>query len=295
MNERSWLAKLVLDQLLRLGQAVLYGSLFIALCAASLVMVTCRQLTIEPTCGIPAVFVFFATLGVYNIHHLMGMNRAAATPQAFWVKNHRFGVLLLSIIGVGGAGFFFFQLRLPAQLLAVALAFIVVSYELKAFRDFLTHAFGGRLVLLKTFVIAAVWTAATVLIPAWNAQHPADNMHLALMLLNRFAFISLLALCFDARDQISDSRRGLLTIPVRFGMDFTLYLYRALTAASFVLIVVMYVLLWPSAAMAIALTLSVLAAYFAVSRADQVSSPYYYPMLVDGQMLLQWMLVMLLT
>ncbi|MCS6917974.1 MAG: UbiA family prenyltransferase [Chitinophagales bacterium] len=291
MQTRQLLLDVLYQQSMRLINVLLFGNLFIALCGAACTAATSLQLGTGDYEHAPVAFVFFSTLGVYNLHALLGRRQPVGEVVEPWVRAHRFHILLLCIIGFGGAAVFFFQLSVAAQVLAISLGVVVAGYVLPVFHPLRQRILTSRFGLMKSFVVAGVWTLLTVWLPLWQAEKETSLLQAVLLLAQRFCWLSMLSLCFDTRDQNADERNQVLTLPVRYGPSGTAYMYRLLAAAATVLTVVTYVILYWNLAVALPLLTSVVLSYGIVRRANRQQSPYYYLLLVDGQMLVQWLLL----
>jgi len=76
----------------------------------------------------------------------------------------------------------------------------------------------------KVFLIAGVWTLATVVFPCLAVpRHPEGAIGPAILflILARFAFVVAITLPFDLRDMEADRREGTLTLPLRLGWPAT--------------------------------------------------------------------------
>jgi 4-hydroxybenzoate polyprenyltransferase len=282
----------------RLADPIIFGNFFIALCAAGLVVTTYYQLGHAPRFDRLTFFIFFATLALYNFHRLMGVRKILPEDLGeitTWAARNQFTQFMLIIIGVGGMGFFLFQLPLKVIFTFIPLGLIAVFYEIPLLK--LNEQFHRirNLWLSKTFLITIVWSVSTALLPAMNVGHSLLDYHVWLVLLERGIFIFLIALCFDARDVIYDQRDGIQTIPVVYGEEVTKRLYRILSASLLLLAVFHYFLLRQYWGAGVAMVLSALCTYLAVSKTFPRKNDYYYLFVADGMMLLQFVLTAILV
>lgn len=276
---------------LRLLGWLLYSHLFLALCAGAITQATLLQLGVEGPLPAAAWFVAFATLGVYNLHHLLGPKQTASAHLQHWLRSNGFSVLLLCVIGLGGAAVLFFLLPFAAQVLALVLAVVVALYELPAARRWRSALLHGQLGVLKSFVVAGVWALATVLLPVWDQAAVVGLAPLLLILVVRFAFFAMLALAFDARDRDVDGANGLNTLPVRYGFAFVRQGMLLLALVAVVAGIILHTFILPDLIRALAITTSLLLTLVVASRTPQPNQTIRYLLLVDGQMLLQWLLL----
>jgi len=279
-----------------LADALIFGSFFISFCAASLVLETYLLFGHKPVFDGLTFFVFFSTLALYNFHRLMGVRRIKAEDHGLitgWAAKHQFTLLMFFLIGIGGSGFFVFQLFSKTQIFftLIPLAAISIFYELPLVKYNKQFERIRNLWMSKAFIIMAVWSITTALLPAMNIHYRLLNYNVLLVLLERLVFIFLLALSFDARDVEFDRRDNLKTIPVVYGEEQTMRLYRIFSILLFVLINVHYVVITQRWMIAIAMTLSCVLTYLAVSKSRPHKSDYYYMFIVDGMMLAQFLLI----
>jgi len=289
----------VLKQILRrFTDTIIFGNFFIAACAAGLVSETYVLLGYRPIFDGLTFFVFFSTLGLYNFHRLMGVRRIKPEDRGAitgWAAKHQFTLLMLVIIGLGGMGFFFFQLPVKIISVLVVLGTVSVFYELPLVKYNKRFERLRNLWLSKAFLITLVWAFTTALLPAIKANVSLADYSVWLIMIERIMFIFILALCFDARDVIFDRKDSIKTIPIVFGMEMTNRLYAIFSVLFFSLCLVHFLFLQTEWGTAIAMILSSGATYWVVSRTEPRRSDYYYMFLADGMMLLQFLLTLILA
>ncbi len=282
----------------RILNPFIFGNIIIAICALVLSLETYQQLQLPLRLDGLAMLIFFATLSLYNVHRLLVVARLQ--PQDYgvvtaWAAQHRFTLFMLALIGAGGVAFFVFQTSLLIFGILAVLGAVSLLYELPLIKK--TNRFRSlrNLWIHKAFMITSVWTLATAFLPAVNAHVPLSDYHLWLVLAERMLFIFIIALCFDARDVEFDSKEGLKTIPILYGPVFTQHLYKGLSAMLIIMAVIHYVLLLQDYATGLAMILSAGITYFVVQRTSSKQSDYYYIFIVDGMMILQFLLIALLS
>ena len=146
-----------------------------------------------------------------------------------------------------------------------------------------------RVPLLKAFLIAYVWSALTVLLPllylGLDLLLPA---HIWLFV-RRFLYVFALAVLFDIRDFTRDQVTGIFTFPVMMGIPYT----KALCLTVMLLFLLLTPLHTdPADMLALAGSGIVSAAVIILAGEDRPES--YYLGLVDGMMLLQFLLALVL-
>lgn len=284
----------------QIADILIYGNFFIALCAASLVLETYILLGYPPVFDGLTLFVFFSTLALYNFHRLNGIRRIKAEDQGLitgWAARHRFTLLMLVIIGIGGAAFFIFQLVNRPRILLMLIPLFVVSvfYELPLVKYQREFARIRNLWLSKAFLITTVWAITTALLPALNIRFSLRDPDVWTVVIERLIFIFILALCSDARDVVFDRSDNLKTIPIVYGPKTTRELYKILSLWFFGITFIHYVILVHRWEIAIAMAVSCALTYMVVSKTNPRKPDYYYMFFADGMMLVQFVLTWLLT
>lgn len=281
-----------------IADPVIFGNFFISLCAASLALETYLILEMPLKFDGLIFFIFFATLALYNFHRLMGVRRIKPEDRGEitgWAAKHQFTLLMLIIIGIGGMGFFFFQLPASVGLIFIPLGAVAVFYEIPLVKHGKRFERLRNLWFSKAFLITLVWSVTTALLPALNAGLYWLDFRIWIVLIERAIFIFILALCFDARDVVFDARDGVKTIPVVYGQEATVRLYRILSGAfvfvSLSHLLLLYWLPWIAAAMLGSIGLT----FYAVSKTAPRKSDYYYMYIVDGMMIVQFLLIAVMS
>lgn len=272
----------------------IFGNFFISLCASALVLSTYILLGLPPKFDGLVLFVFFATLALYNFHRLMGIRKIKPEDQGEitgWAARHQFALLMLIIIGVGGMGFFFFQLPSTIGLVFLPLGSVTLLYELPLLKFEKQFQRLRNVWFSKALVITAVWGITTAIFPALNAGIPLTDFRIWMVFIERILFIAIIALCFDARDVIYDAREGLKTVPVVFGEAVTLRLYQILAGALAVVSGLHLLILQWQPWSAFAMLISTATTFIVVTKAREKKGDYYYLFVVDGMLLLQWLLL----
>ncbi|WP_048922332.1 UbiA prenyltransferase family protein [Rufibacter radiotolerans] len=277
----------------RILKFILYSNIFLALCATALVWET-YLLTNMPISLRLGVIVFFSTFFIYNVDSLLPYKfnqEGGHTPRAAWIQKNRLELIFLSLGSALSVLFlywtaifdlnFWFLLHLVVVAGLYSVAIVPEGDRYIPLRD---------IPLLKVFLIAYVWSAVTVQLPLMEAGRDLFAGENLLIFLRRFLFLFALTLVFDIRDLYKDKQSGTLTFPGKWGVLKTKQI--ALAA------LVLYVLLAPlsmSWAAAIGLGLAGVGAALVVWNAHQYRSQYYFLVLADGMMLVQFILVWLLS
>ena len=267
----------------RLLDAVLYSSAWLAAAAAAQTAATLHQ---WPPITVPGyrllALVFAATLLVYNLDAALPFKHrepAGTSVRKAWQQRHR--RLLLALAGGAAvvAGSFFLAdgwwRYLPLLLPLAALA-LLYSWPLgrwpgrpRALRE---------VPLLKGFLIATVWTAVTVGLPALVLHQPLA--YFSGLLGQRFCLIMVITIVFDIRDYGRDRRAGTRTFPGVLGVGRAKVLALVFLAASAALGLA-------RGAAPLAVLLPALLTAAVVAAADESRGDYFYALLTDGLLLVQ--------
>jgi 4-hydroxybenzoate polyprenyltransferase len=270
-----------------------FGNVLIALAAVALVMATYLQLTGQLLFRPYLVVVFFATFLVYNFHRWIGIkdDHEAGAGRSRWAIRNRF--LVKSFIVSGAAGLCISALFLKGniKLLLLPLFIITFAYSLPLLKG---HTSGKRLrdiPWMKTFVIAFVWTVVTVLLPAVR-EGVGFGRDIAFMLAERFLFILAITIPFDIRDIEDDRRKQVISLAVSLGEKRARLLSYSLVAAFALTVGFHYKDGFTG--IAFGLLLSMAPVIYLVSRARAGASEFLYLLWLDGTMILQFLIILLL-
>lgn len=272
-----------------LTDAVLYSSIWLSVAALGLMWTTFLfwRVHIPPQLG---GLIFSATLFLYNLDSVLPYKQGqqpGLSQRKQWMRQHRrllVGVALVA--GIVAGVLFLLDARLHLTLFLGHLGAISVLYSMPLVRR------GGRwwalrdLPLLKVFLIGYVWAAVTVWIPALYLGRGVGEPVVLVLFLRRFLFVLALAFVFDIRDYTKDRLTGTRTFPGVFGIQTTKYvaLGALLVAAGLV----------PPGAPAgheAALRLPLLVAALVVWFAEESRPDYYFALLTDGVLLVQFLAV----
>ena len=284
----------MIELLKKIINLLLFGNFFIALCAVAMALQTeyllYGQLAWTPWIG----FIFFATLFLYAIHRIVGLKKVAP-----FLKKYRYAIIhsfkshikFYALLGGLGALYFFFQLSFTSQILLIIPAILSLGYVLpvvrgnKRLRDFN---------YIKIFLIACIWAVITVIIPVLERS---DILGTSLLLLftERFLFIFAITLPFDIRDLKIDAHINVKTIPGRIGIEKTKWLAGVLLILFFMAALGNYFLGTYSFWVIMALFFSAVSSLYFVWQSDKTDGDYFFTGLMDGTMIIQFLLVLLFS
>ena len=195
-------------------ELLIYSNVFVSLCVASLTSVTFLLYGVHDIRVI--LLSFFSTLSYYNFLRLFKLSeyQKGLSPLSRWVVDHKLVTSSLGVLGLGMSVFLLWAYPFRNWWYFSPLFFLALFYTLPL--RFGSYFFQLReLPGLKIFLIAFMWTFATVRLPL-SLVGAQDQPFLWLMELLRFLFILAITIPFDIRDLAYD-RPHLMTIPQHFG------------------------------------------------------------------------------
>ena len=270
---------------------LLYSNLWIALAALAMSAQT-QLLLIGSIQATPLLgFTFFATLFLYALHRIIGIQKARP-----FLKKGRFEVITqfkshiiaYAVLAAISAGLFFLQLPFNLQMATVAPCLIAAAYVLpflqgkRRLRD---------LNYIKIFLIAAAWSWITVLLPAIELGM-LWSIPMIFIALERAFFIFAIALPFDIRDLEMDRFNQVKTIPSQFGLRHTKRLAIVCLLVMALMAGINYHINVYHQGTIVAIGLSGLVTFVLIWYTDKMKHDYYFSGLIDGMMILQFLLVL---
>ncbi|UOQ54479.1 UbiA family prenyltransferase [Hymenobacter cellulosivorans] len=269
--------------------ALLYSSGLVAAAATSLTWATFLFWQVHIPFRL-ALLIFTATLFLYNIDSVLPYKfrqQAVLSGRKLWMIQHRRELFGLALVSLAVAAVLFwvdgwrhltlFLGHLAAISLLYSFPIVKLRGRWRALRDF---------PLLKVFLIAYVWAAITVWVPALYLNKALTAPVVLVLFGRRFLFILALAFVFDIRDYTKDLLSGTRTFPGIFGIRAAKILALLCLAASSLLI--------PqgiTSAHLLVLTVPTLLTSLIVWFADETRPDYYFALLADGIMVVQFLAV----
>lgn len=268
---------------------LLYSNLWIALAAVAMAAQTQYLLTgvVYPT---PLLgFIFFATLFLYAAHRIVGLKRSAPFQQSGRYRvigRFRSHIVFYALIAALCAALFYLQLpfrlmRAAAAPCLLALAYVMPLWKGKRLRD---------LHYIKIFLIAATWSWITVILPAVELGM-AYAFPLYAILLERILFVFAITIPFDIRDLDIDAYNQVKTLPAALGVLPSQRLAAAALLLMCLLAGLNYYLDVYQLMQFVALVSSAFLAVLLIYYAERTQHDYFFSGLVDGLMILQFVLV----
>ncbi|RNI23504.1 UbiA prenyltransferase family protein [Rufibacter latericius] len=268
---------------------ILYSNMFISLCAAGLVWETYLLSGIPISLRLGGI-VFFATLFVYNADSLLPYKFNQEVPQTLrtkWIKANRLELIVISVASVLCALYLYWTAIFELNFWFLLHLLVVAGlYSVPVVPEGERYIPLRDIPFLKVFLIAYVWSAITVQLPLMEVDRDLFSGDSLILFVRRFLFLFSLTLVFDIRDVHKDKLTETVTFPTKWGVPNTRKL------ALFMLL--LYALLVPAGTdplMRVALGLAGVGAGLVVWNAHEYRSQYYFLLLADGMMLVQFLLV----
>lgn len=205
------------------------ASIHVALAVYALTLITIKQLNI-PYDKYLLCFIFFATITGYNFVKYFGLAKFHHRSLANWLRIIQVFSLICFILMC----FYGFRLKRNTMIIVLLMTLITFFYATPFLpkKLFIDNKYNLRTIAgLKVYVIAFVWTVATVILPIINNNYPLD-FDLVTTAFQRYLYIVVLILPFDIRDLQYDSLK-LATIPQKIGIRNTKLLGLLLLALFF--------------------------------------------------------------
>lgn len=271
---------------------VLFTSLFSALCAVALCMATEKLLLhcMPPVFSPLHFFIMACTLAVYNAHYLIKKSTAELSDQYAWVQKNRKWNYVFLLLGFLLSIGFVFQMPPAVWQVCMLLALFSFAYSLPILPFKQKHRlkdFGW----LKIVLLATVWTSVTAVLPVLFWHYSILQFPFELFI--RFVFLFILCLAFDIRDMEVDLEAGIYTLPNKIGLQNTYTLIRILLFVFFALALIQYFRFALLSRLIINIV-SALLTLIAIRFAHKYPSDYNYILLLDGQMLLNGLLLLMI-
>jgi len=273
---------------------LLFSNIFIGLCAAAQAGLTYHLIHAECDKYVLGLL-FCSTLSLYNFSMFLAKpQHPLKSPfrRVRWIfTNYRFmtTITLIAVVSLIPLGLF---LTPASQVLMFFLGVIAVAYNLPLF-SVGDKKFGLRNIPgLKLFLIALIWSLSCVLLPILETGMPIPSSDTLVLIAKRFLFIAAITVPFDIRDLFQDRSNDLKTIPVVFG-ERKAYLFCQLL----LLIYLSLLFLFTKSIDAdfIGITLTIILTGWLIFKSNFKKNEYYYFLFLDGTMILQLVMVMVMN
>jgi 4-hydroxybenzoate polyprenyltransferase len=279
----------------RLFRYVVFGNIWVSFSAVCMLWTTEELFSLNSKPAL-AIFIFGATLFIYNFHRLFRMKAIYAkhsSDRHNWIINNRNHVIALSFLGfilVLAGGFVF----LNKETIRILLPFVLISlfYVIPIYRKEGIWIRLRDLPYVKIFLVALVWAFVTVclpfvILPDFTFQSLL-NPNIILTASNRFLFFFAITLPFDIRDLEHDRKNGVRTFASLLGVVGIKNLSRILLVIVTLIALFCYNRGYYFPGHALAIIVSCASTSWLIAKADEHSNEYYYSGWLDGSLMDQY-------
>lgn len=277
---------------------LLFSNLFIAICAVAQGLVTYYLLQVPPDKYILAI-IFFGTLGLYNFSMLLSTPKDPANSQLMrvrWIFSHQRLIISITLISaLCLLPLALLYLSIEGKLLMLFTGALAICYNI----PFLTldnQKIGLKNIpLIKLFLVALIWSISCVLLPIVEIEHNhpinISTGETLLLVAMRFSFIAAITIPFDVRDLFQNKITALKTIPALLG-DKKAFLFCQFLLGGYLLFLILLKQTVNLEVISLALTVGLTG--WLIYKSNTEKTEYYYFLCLDGMMLLQYLLLVLL-
>lgn len=269
---------------------LLFSNLFIACCAMAQGALTYSLLK-APVNFLVISLLGCATLFLYNFSLILSKPKdykISPYKRVHWFFSHYQLIIGISVIAFILIIPLVSTLSLNSFLLLAAISVLALSYNSPILKIG-NHRFGLRnMPGAKLFIIASVWACSCVWIPIMELRSEGltiSNTDTFLLVSKRFLFVMAITLPFDIRDLYQDQSFHLKTIPVLIGKENSIRLCQILLIAYTLFL---FIFADTISREIIALGLIALLTNFLIFNTKLKKNEYYYFLLLDGTLLLQF-------
>ena len=261
----------------------IFGNIYIAIAAACLTLETQLLLGYKFQTDTSVFLVFFSTLFVYNISRL----QVFLGKQTFkWLLFNNTVYSLTTIGALLGLLVSMFLIELRMFVIMIPLALVSLGYSIRL------RGIPG----LKIFLISMVWGIVTVFIPVLKNDGNFLDVNILLLLIRRMLFVFAITIPFDIRDRAEDAIDNLKTIPGLLGEKKS----KAIALGALVLFIIALFMHYRYEIQewriglqkdTLPLLISAIVAGYFILKSSVSKNNYYYLVILDGTMILQFLLV----
>ena len=259
---------------------VTYSNIFIALAAFFHTLTTYLLFEKKPEVDV-LIFAFSATLFLYNFIRITKLKTIPAEDHSdhlLWLGKNLKPVTILSIIAFLVTLFLFFFLSKWQMMIVLITGFIGLNYNFSFGKKQLSIR---KIPFAKSFIISAVWTCITLIVPLCGHTFYFEGKLFLLCLL----FVYVLMIPFDIRDLKYDDS-SMKTLPQLFGIT-------GAVVTGIILLLTCSCLAFDifdkktAILLSISYCITALVLLVSIKKRNEI----FYPLVVDGMMIVQGLLV----
>ncbi|MEM8525647.1 MAG: UbiA family prenyltransferase [Bacteroidota bacterium] len=278
---------------IKLLNLILYSNLWIALAAVATTAQTFLLLKDKIDQPNFLIFVCASTLFIYAVHRIVGLQKVKpfqSKGRYLVISTFKSHIIIYAIVAGITAFVCFWKLQRAVQLSLVVPSVVALAYVLpmlagkKRLRDI--H-------FVKIFLVAIVWAWVGVILPVLQIEQNLDAS-VWWMVAERALFIFAITLPFDIRDLKIDEHANVQTIPAKIGVQRSKRLAFLALVGTLICSYQNVMLGTYSSLNWWALALSAASTGILIFFSDRKMHDYYFTALLDGTIIFQFLLVVLL-
>jgi len=268
----------------------LYSSLHIGLCCVLLYLFSMQRFGLEVEHSY-AVFLLSSTIFTYSIHRIIGMNKVKKFEHQgrfAVISKFRNHIITYAIFGGLTCTYLYVGFSLMRMQLLFLAGVVSILYTLPIFgksmrlRDFS---------FIKIFLIAIVWSVVTESIPLYESG--INGNLIFLLFLERVAFFVAITIPFDIRDIEVDRTNKVKTLPSVLGRKNSIYIALGLLVYCVGSQLYLYPTILGTGAAVLTYLFTAIAILFIKNRT--IANDYYFSGLMDGTIMLPWILLHIIS
>jgi 4-hydroxybenzoate polyprenyltransferase len=272
----------------KISDLILFGNIWIAFGTVCLIQSSLIQLGYSSQLIPYSLLSFFATLFVYNFQRVFYKPQediSLHSSRRKWIFQNQLLIKILSAIGFLGVGITFFYndpkiIFYLSPLLILSLAYFLPFVKLRKSPWF------------KLLTLVIVWTMVTAVVPILLNDSEPFTKNSLLHIVVRFCFMMAICIPFDIRDLAIDAADNVSTLPHLFGENKTRNIAVAFMFIYVLLIIPEYTSGMLNIKIFITLLISALVNGILVFMSSSKRSEYFYVAGIDGTMILQGVMLM---
>lgn len=274
-----------MQQILKLKNFIKFivnTNIWIAFATLSFYELNYFQIRNELSLNSTPLFLFFSSWFVYNLFNIIGFKEnevSWAKTNFSLLKTITFSAFILLIVS-----FYFLDKKLiPFFAISSILSFFYATPFLKIGKN----GFNLRkLWFLKSVIVALVWTISTVIVPLYENGFSYEFP--TLMAIEKIFFILAITIPYDIKDLKADiEEKGMQTIVLKFGIK------QSIVISNYFLFTAFVVAIYLNISNIIPVSIIYGLALFINFNLDETKSDYWYTFLVDGLIILYFLVVYL--
>ena len=284
------------DRMRDLVKYFIYGSWWVALCAATMGLITWFELTGTWWNTPLFIFIFGSTLVIYNMNMLSGLNElrdmGSDSERHHWCMANERKMNVTLIIGLLMVACSVWFLNRTIWLLMLPMSLVAAAYVMPIIRKNTDKIRIREIGLWKIFLIAVIWAGMTVILPAVHLYGFGQITEVLSwqLAIERSVFILAITIPFDVRDLINDAKKRVRTLSSVLGWKKSILLAEALL---FLFGLLIYFRLGTGNPLLIGYLLNVLLTAIIVGFATPNRNDVYCSFWVEGTMLAQFISILI--